>query len=63
MDSKVNTFEVTEILPLDEVVNKYIKFAITANGGAKDSTARLLKIDRKTLYKRCKQIGVRTIKK
>lgn len=42
-----------EQLPsLEEVVQKYIEFAIEKNNGARDKTARDLGIDRKTLYKR-----------
>lgn len=37
---------------LNEVINKYIEFAILKNSGARDKTARELGIDRKTLYKR-----------
>jgi len=39
---------------LDEVIQKYIEFAIKKNGGAKDKTAIEIGIDRKTLYKRIK---------
>ncbi|MGE3974719.1 MAG: sigma-54-dependent transcriptional regulator [Bdellovibrionales bacterium] len=41
-----------KILPLNEVINKYIQYALTINNGAKDRTARDLSIDRKTLYRR-----------
>ena len=41
-----------ELLPLQIMIQKYIRFAIQRNNGAKDKTARQLKIDRKTLYKR-----------
>lgn len=37
---------------LDEVVQKYIDFAVKTNLGAKDKTAKDIGIDRKTLYKR-----------
>lgn len=40
------------ILPLDEVINRYILHALKINEGAKDRTARDLEIDRKTLYRR-----------
>ncbi len=40
------------LLPLQEVTQKYIEFAVNRNGGAKDKTARDLQIDRKTLYRR-----------
>lgn len=37
---------------LSEAIEKYIEFAVSFNGGAKDKTARELGIDRKTLYKK-----------
>lgn len=51
----MNRFDLSfeEQLPtLQDVTQKYIEFAVTFNGGAKDRTARDLGIDRKTLYKR-----------
>lgn len=50
-----NTFRITHInqLPsLDEVINKYIAYAIHQNGGARDKAAKDIGIDRKTLYRR-----------
>lgn len=44
-----------KILPLDEVVNRYIMYALNINNGAKDQTARELSIDRKTLYRRVQE--------
>lgn len=40
--------------PLQEVVKKYIQFAVSRNGGAKDRTAKEIGIDRKTLYRKMK---------
>ena len=40
------------ILPMEEVVLRYMSFALEHNGGAKDQTARDLGINRKTLYLR-----------
>ncbi len=37
---------------LDEVIHKYIEFAVLKKGGARDKTAKEIGIDRKTLYKR-----------
>ncbi len=37
---------------LDSIIEKYIEFAVTFNGGAKDRTAKEIGIDRKTLYRR-----------
>jgi DNA-binding NtrC family response regulator len=38
--------------PLDDVINRYIDFAVARNAGARDKTAKEVGIDRKTLYKR-----------
>lgn len=47
--------ECTEDLPsMEEVIQKYIAFAVSHNNGAKDKTAKAIGIDRKTLYKRLK---------
>ena len=43
------------LLTLDELTQKYIRFALQRNGGAKDRTARDLGIDRKTLYRRVQE--------
>jgi len=40
--------------PLQQVVQKYIEFAVSRNGGAKDRTAKEIGIDRKTLYRKIK---------
>ena len=39
---------------LDQVIHKYVEFAVSKNGGARDRTALEIGIDRKTLYKRLK---------
>lgn len=52
-----NTFSVNcagPLPPLDDVIRKYIEFAVAKKGGARDRTAKELGIDRKTLYKRLK---------
>lgn len=49
----VFSFKCINALPsLDEVINKYINYAIFRNGGAKDKAAKDIGIDRKTLYRR-----------
>lgn len=56
-ESTENTFSVhhPDALPkLEDVVQKYIDYAVEVNFGAKDKTAKDLGIDRKTLYKRIK---------
>jgi DNA-binding NtrC family response regulator len=40
------------LLSLDDVIQKYIHFAIEKNCGARDKTAKEIGIDRKTLYNR-----------
>ena len=47
------TVAYAENLPmLEDIVQKYIEFAIEKNNGARDKTAKDIGIDRKTLYKR-----------
>lgn len=46
-----------KILTVDELVNNYVRFVLKANHGVKEKTARDLQIDRKTLYRRLKEIG------
>jgi two-component system response regulator HydG len=54
-DNSVDSFMVRfcgELTPLQEVVQRYIEYAVELNDGAKDKTAKELGIDRKTLYKK-----------
>lgn len=46
-----------KILTVEELVNKYVQFVLKLNHGVKEKTARDLQIDRKTLYRRLKEIG------
>ncbi|MGE4132008.1 MAG: sigma-54-dependent transcriptional regulator [Bdellovibrionales bacterium] len=46
----------SKIVPLNDVVNRYIEFALRLNNGAKDRTAKDLGVDRKTLYRRVKDM-------
>ncbi|MES3038220.1 MAG: sigma-54 dependent transcriptional regulator [Bdellovibrionota bacterium] len=48
------------LLSLDEVVKSYIRFALKKNNGAKEKTAKDIKIDRKTLYRKLKEIEAET---
>lgn len=49
------SLKVQNSLPeLQEVIQRYIEFAVQRNGGAKDRTAKEIGIDRKTLYKKIK---------
>ena len=45
-----------KILPLNELINKYIVYALSLNQGAKDRTAKDLGVDRKTLYRRVREM-------
>ncbi len=57
-EGNVFSFKHNEGLPsLEEVINKYISYAIAKNSGARDKTARDIGIDRKTLYRRMKFQG------
>lgn len=47
----------SKILPLNDLINKYIEFALKLNNGAKDRTAKELGVDRKTLYRRVKEMS------
>lgn len=58
MSGNSNHFVVADdkILPLDQLINKYIVFALGLNQGAKDRTAKDLGVDRKTLYRRVREM-------
>lgn len=46
-----------KILTVEALVNNYVQFVLKLNNGVKEKTARDLNIDRKTLYRRLKEIG------
>lgn len=46
-----------ELLPLEEVERKYILHVLESTGGNKTLTARVLGLDRKTLYRKLQQYG------
>lgn len=48
------------LLKLEELTMSYIKFALEMNKGAKDRTAQALGIDRKTLYKKLRDLDPTT---
>lgn len=50
-------FSVNSVVSLDEVCKKYIEFVFKKNGFAKEQTAKELSIDRKTLYRKLKELG------
>lgn len=45
------------ILTVEELVNKYVQHVLELNHGVKEKTAKDLQIDRKTLYRRLREIG------
>jgi len=47
-----------ELLPLDEVRRRYCLEVLEACGGNRTNAARVLKLDRKTLYRRLLRWGV-----
>lgn len=48
----------SNILSVDELINKYVHHVLKINNGVKDKTAKDLKIDRKTLYRRLRDMNV-----
>lgn len=46
----------SRILSVDELINKYIQHVLQMNQGVKEKTAKDLQIDRKTLYRRLREI-------
>jgi len=45
-----------KVLPVEELINQYISYVLKLNQGVKEKTAKDLHIDRKTLYRRLKDI-------
>ncbi len=56
--SKGMNFEDEKPVTLDELSKKYIQFIFDKNGGAKEQTAKDLGIDRKTLYRKLKEMNL-----
>jgi len=44
------------LLTVDELVKRYIRFALKTNNGIKEKTAQVLDIDRKTLYRKIQEM-------
>lgn len=47
----------SKVLTVDELVNKYVLHVLNLNNGVKEKTASDLQIDRKTLYRRLREVG------
>ena len=56
--SKGISFEDDKPVTLDELSKKYIQFIFDKNDGAKEQTAKDLGIDRKTLYRKLKEMNL-----
>lgn len=52
------SFESEKPITLDELSKKYIQFIFERNDGAKEQTAKDLGIDRKTLYRKLKEMNI-----
>ena len=52
------SFEESKPVTLDELSKKYIQFIFDKNDGAKEQTAKDLGIDRKTLYRKLKEMNL-----
>ena len=48
----------SELVPLEEVERRYVLRVLEAAGGNKSVAARILGVDRKTLYRRLESYGV-----
>jgi two-component system, NtrC family, response regulator HydG len=57
-ESKGISFEEEKPVTLDELSKKYIHFIFEKNDGAKEQTAKDLGIDRKTLYRKLKEMNL-----
>jgi two-component system response regulator HydG len=55
-EGKPALFSINSIMSLEEVGKKYIEFIFKRNGFAKEQAAKELGIDRKTLYRKLKEI-------
>jgi two-component system response regulator HydG len=51
-------FQAEHLVTLDELCKKYIQFIFDKNEGAKEQTAKDLGIDRKTLYRKLKEMNL-----
>ncbi len=47
----------SEIMSIDDLTKQYVQYVLKLNNGAKDKTAKDLKIDRKTLYRKLNEMN------
>ena len=48
----------SDLLPLEEVERRYIERVLEASGGNKSTAAKILRVDRKTLYRKLTRFGL-----
>jgi DNA-binding NtrC family response regulator len=56
MSSPMDMFFQESVCSLEELTRRYIEYALKKNDGAREATARALGIDRKTLYRKLRQM-------
>lgn len=56
--SELSFIESESVMTLDELSKKYIRLVFDKNSGAKEQTAKDLGIDRKTLYRKLKEMSI-----
>ncbi len=56
--SELSFVETSKVMTLDELSKKYIRLVFDKNNGAKEQTAKELGIDRKTLYRKLKEMNI-----
>lgn len=56
--SELPFIEASKVMTLDELSKKYIRLVFDKNNGAKEQTAKDLGIDRKTLYRKLKEMNI-----
>lgn len=55
---ELSFMETNQVITLDELSKKYIRLVFDKNNGAKEQTAKDLGIDRKTLYRKLKEMNI-----
>jgi len=55
-EKNLKCFEQLPLLPLDSICDVYVEHVVKATGGQKGKAAKILGVDRKTLYRYLKRI-------